>query len=84
VSFPEEVFMSREVPEKVEKLFLLFKKAVEEERKAQKMYAEALLLCEDKETARIVAGFHRQEVQHEKGIIQQYNKLRKRYRMEDE
>jgi rubrerythrin len=80
----EEVCMSQEVPEKAEKLFLLFKKAVEEERKAQKMYAEALLLCEDPETARIVARFHHQEVQHEQGIMQQYKKLRRRYRLANE
>lgn len=74
--------MSQEVPEKAEKLFLLFKKAVEEERKAQKMYADALLLCEDQETAKVLERFYQQEVQHEKVIVQHYNRLRKSYGME--
>jgi rubrerythrin len=84
VSFPEEVFMSAEVPGKVKQLFLLFRKAVEEERKAQKMYEDAMLLCEDKELAKILEAFHKDEMHHEEVIMEQYNKLREGYGLKSE
>ena len=76
--------MSAEVPEKVKRLFILFKKAVEEERKAQRMYEDAMLLCEDAELAKILETFRKQEIHHEEVITQQYNHLRKGYGMESE
>ena len=40
--------------EKLDKLFAIFKQAVEDERSAQKTYEEALSLCEDPETEKVL------------------------------
>ncbi len=42
--------MARQLPENVEKLFRVFKAAVEDERRAQAMYKEAIGLCDDEVT----------------------------------
>ena len=73
--------MSEEVPERVRELFLLFKRAVEDERRAQKVYEDAMRLCEDAELLKVLEEFYRQEVIHEKTLIQHYNRLRTEYGM---
>jgi rubrerythrin len=58
-----------------EELFDIFKQAVEDERRAQEMYGEAIGLCEDPEMIRILEKLRRDEVSHEKSLVEQYNRL---------
>ena len=71
--------MSQEPTERVEKLFQLFKRAVEQERKSQAMYREAIELCEDELSRTVLQDLHDDEVRHEQAIVERYNKLRRDY-----
>jgi rubrerythrin len=68
-----------EMPEKEGELFLIFRDAVQREREAQATYKHAAELCEDKQLKKLLMGFYRDETRHEKALVQQYNRLRKRY-----
>ncbi len=70
--------MSEGATEKRRKLFLLFKEAIEDERRAQRTYQDAMRLCEDAELLEILKEFYRQEVVHEETLIQHYNRLREK------
>jgi len=74
--------MSDPMPDKVRKLFTIFKQAVEAERQAQAMYEEALMLCEDPATREAMQVLHDDEVRHEKEIIDRYNELRRRFNID--
>ena len=50
--------MNTPLPEKVQKLFLIFKQAVEDERNAQVMYKKAAELCEDEMCREVFEGFY--------------------------
>ncbi len=69
--------MAGQLPEKVEQLFLLFKAAVEDERKAQAMYQEAIGLCDDAITKKALEGLYSDEVRHERELVERYNSLRR-------
>jgi rubrerythrin len=71
--------MNNELTDNTRKLFLVFKKAVEAEQKAQAMYKEAISVCEDKESRKILERFLEDEIRHEKEIMGRYNKLRENY-----
>jgi rubrerythrin len=73
----EDMEMARQLPEKVEKLFLLFKAAVEDERKAQAMYKEAIGLCDDEFAKKELEGLYADEVRHERQLVERYNALRR-------
>jgi len=73
-----------EMPGKTRELFLLFRDAVLREREAQTTYKHAAELCEDKELKKLLLGFYRDEARHEKALVQRYNRLRKRYGIQDE
>ena len=74
--------MAQVLPERVEKLFKMFKMAVESERQAQAMYKEALSLCTDEVTRAALEGLWADEVRHEKEIVERYNALRRQYDLE--
>jgi rubrerythrin len=74
--------MREKLPERVEQLFRVFKMAVEEERKAQVMYKEAIALCQDEVTRVALQGLHDDEVRHERKIIERYNALRQQHNLE--
>lgn len=57
-------------------LFLLFKKASEAERKAQRMYQEIINNLVDKDLIEIFKGFLEDEKKHEKEVIKRYNELK--------
>ncbi len=76
--------MPEEMPEKTRQLFLIFRDAVQREREAQITYKRAAELCEDKELKGLLMGFYRDEVRHEKALVQQYNRLCKRYSVQTE
>jgi len=61
---------------RIRKLFEIFKLAVEDERRAQRRYREAQLLCDDEETARLLEQLYEDEVRHEKDLLDRYNELR--------
>lgn len=65
--------MSTGMSEKQEQLFLLFKKAIESERKAQEMYKTAKGLVEDNDLKDVLEGFYQDEVRHERKLMDQYN-----------
>ena len=71
--------MGRVLPGKVERLFMLFRTAVESEREAQAMYKEAIGLCQDTVTCAALRGLLDDEVRHEREIIARYNALRTKY-----
>lgn len=71
--------MMHEVPENTFKLYRIFKAAVEDERKAQQMYQDALALCEDPMVRAAIEGLYADEVRHEWEVIGRYNDLRKQY-----
>jgi len=72
-----------EMPEKTRELFLIFKDAVERERDAQSLYKHATELCEDPALKELLEGFRKDEVRHEKALLQRYSRLRKRYNVQD-
>ena len=76
--------MPAEMPEKTRRLFLMFKDAVQRERDAQSLYKQAAALCEDEALKELLEGFRKDEVRHEKELLQRYNRLRKRYNVQDE
>ena len=62
--------MPGEMPEKIKRLFLIFKDAVQREQEAQATYQQAAELCQDEELKKILKGFARDEARHEKLLIQ--------------
>jgi rubrerythrin len=72
------------MPEKTRRLFLMFKDAMQRERDAQSLYKQAAALCEDEALKELLEGFRKDEVRHEKELLQRYNRLRKRYNVQDE
>jgi rubrerythrin len=76
--------MPGEMTEKTRQLFLIFKDAVQRERDAQILYKQAAALCDDKALRQLLMAFHKDEARHEKGLVQRYNRLRKKYNVPDE
>ncbi len=76
--------MPDQMSEKLGKLFIIFKKAVESEREAQEMYKEAILLCEDELTKKVLEGLYQDEIRHERNVIGSYNRLRSELKIQDE
>ncbi len=67
-----------------EELFRLFKVAIESERSAQKLYQNAMALCDDEKLKAIIAGFYRQEVEHERALLESYKKYRELFATPDQ
>ena len=70
--------MSNELTAPENDLFEIFKQAVEDERKAQRIYSQALSLCTDPELRPILQGMIEDEARHEKTLMARYNALAKR------
>lgn len=75
--------MEDRISERTKKLFLIFKKAVDEERAAQAMYKEAKELCDDDSLKKIFAYLYKDEVRHENELIKRYNQLRMKYNFDE-
>jgi len=73
-----------EMPGKTTKMVLVFREAVLMEREAQIIYKHAVEVCQDEGLKDLLKGFYRDEVRHEKTLIQRYDCLRKRYGVKDE
>jgi rubrerythrin len=65
-------------------LFRLFKEAIEAERGAQRLYAEARDKCDDRGLKRILEGFRKDEAKHERVLLQRYTKYRAKFAADDE
>jgi rubrerythrin len=68
--------MSKPLSEKIERLLILFKQAIDGERDAQKLYSEMLANCEDPELRTIIESFLDAEHSHEKALLERYKNLR--------
>ena len=75
--------MTGSLTSKQEKLLTLFKTAIEEEGKAQKLYKEALNLCEEASLRRIVESLMEEEKKHEEILLSKYSELRKTAEFKD-
>ena len=62
--------------ERQEKLLVLFKAAIDSEKEAQESYRTMLSLADDPIIKRVIEGLLREEMQHEKKLLQIYNGLR--------
>jgi rubrerythrin len=62
-------------PEDEERLFEIFKIAVQDERKAQRLYAVALGLCTDPSLRPVLQGLIHDELRHEQILIERYNAM---------
>lgn len=60
------------------RLYLIFRTAIDEEKKAQKMYKDAMEICQDDALREVLEGFYEDEVRHEYELMEQYEKLRRR------
>lgn len=69
--------MTGPLTSKQEKLLTLFKTAIEEEGKAQKLYKEALNFCEEASLRRIIESLMEEEKKHEEILLKKYGELRK-------
>lgn len=67
---------SRLSTERHTRLFEIFKKAVEDERRAQNMYREAMRLCDDAQIRAVLEGFEKQEKDHEVFLQKLYRKYK--------
>lgn len=75
--------MENPIPDRVSKLFALFKQAVEDERRAQTMYKEALDLCDDERTRAVLGELYDDEIRHELELVERYRALRKEFGVEE-
>jgi len=62
-----------------EKLFLIFKTAIEREQEAQNLYKEAQVYCEDLELKELFKKLQGEELTHEETLQALYNQLRACY-----
>jgi rubrerythrin len=68
--------MASPLPERVRKLFLLFKRAVEDEKNAQTLYQQALEVCDDEVMRKALKQLYEDERRHERELITFYNQMR--------
>jgi rubrerythrin len=76
--------MPEGMSEKQGKLFLLFKSAIDAERKAQDTYKKAKELTDDDDLKEILESFYQDEVRHERKLMSQYNKMIKEFSITEE
>jgi len=65
--------------EQEEKLFFIFKKAIEGEQEAQRIYKDAIECCSDQMMSKVLHRLHDEEVQHETTLKEYYGQLREKY-----
>ena len=65
-------------------LFLLFKSAIDSERKAQDMYKRANELTDDEDFKEILESFYQDELRHERKLMDQYNKMVREFSIPEE
>lgn len=70
--------------EKEFRLFMLFKEAVEAERRAIKLYQNLINACSDHEVKKILEGFLQDEIKHERHVIEKYNEYKNKLKIQEE
>ncbi len=78
------LLMRSQLTEKQQRLYSLFKIAIGEEQKAQKLYQEALQCADDPKMRSIIESFIREEKTHEETLLRLYSEFRKTGEFEDE
>ncbi len=75
--------MGTKLPEKVEKLLVTFKKAIEAEKESQATYLEAKELTDDELLKKVFEDLYQDEVRHEQELVKRYNTLRQECCIDD-
>jgi rubrerythrin len=65
--------------EKERRLFLVFKQAIEDERRAQEVYREAMTITDDPVLLKAFRSLLKDEVRHEQEMTEKYNEFKRRY-----
>lgn len=68
-------FREREI-----KLMKYFSEAIEAEKASQSLYEKAIETCDDEEIKSILVEFMRDEIRHEKVIVEKYRILKEKYK----
>jgi rubrerythrin len=73
--------MNEQIPpeEEENRLFLVFRQAIEDERRAQETYREAMTITEDPILVAVFKLLYAEEVGHERKLMKTYNEFKKRY-----
>jgi rubrerythrin len=59
-----------------QRLFLMFKQAIEDERRAQETYKEAMGITEDRLLVEVFRSLYEDEVRHERELVQRYEQFK--------
>lgn len=72
--------MSEEIPfsETEQRLFLVFKQAIEDERRAQETYKEAMTITDDPMLLAVFQTLYEDEVRHEREMVRRYEQFKQR------
>jgi rubrerythrin len=76
--------MPEGMSEHQERFFLMFKSAIDSERKAQDIYQKSMELTDDEEFREVLDGFYQDEEPHEWKLMDQYNKINREFSITDE
>ena len=69
---------------KVKMLSSLLKLAIEDERKIQDVYEQALHFCDKPIIKETLEKFYEDEVRHEKKLVEYYDQLQEEYKIKEE
>ena len=59
-----------------QRLFLMFKQAIDDERRAQETYKEAMGITEDRLLVEVFRGLYEDEVRHERELVRRYEQFK--------
>jgi rubrerythrin len=65
------------------RLFEIFQEAIQAEKGAQRLYAEARDMCDEPALKRVLESFRKDEAKHEQMLVERYAKFRARFAAED-
>ena len=63
--------------ENIKLLYDIFKEAINREREAQKMYKDAIALCEDNMIIRTLEQLLKDELRHEEQLMELYSRVKR-------
>lgn len=69
---------SVEMPDQHQRLFLIFKQAIDDERRAQEMYTEAADITDDPVLHQVFVTLLKDEQRHEQEMVRRYEEFRTR------
>lgn len=73
--------MSEGIPlsDREQRLFLVFKQAIEDERRAQETYKEAMTITDDPILLNVFKTLYEDEARHEREMARRYEQFKRRY-----